>query len=141
MSQDRFDLLARQDHRQAHRRFRRLDPFEPRQRLPEDLLVEEQDRTLGLVLRRGRHPLRDREVGQERLNLRGPHVAGVPLVVMQHEAPDPVHVRLLGTDAVVLSPDPVAELVQETGLSFTHTDLRRCACFLVLGGTIIYPSA
>jgi len=28
------------------------------------------------------------------------------------------------------------DLVQKTGLSVTHIDLRRCACFPALGGTI-----
>jgi hypothetical protein len=126
MCQDRFDLRARQHDRQAGRPFCRLDAFEPRQRRPENFLVQEQDRTLGLVLRRGRHPLGHREVGQEPLDLRRPHVAGVSLVVMQYEAADPVYVRLLGPDAIVFAPDPVPNLVQQTGLSVTHTDLRRC---------------
>ena len=64
----------------------------------------------------------------------------MPLIVMQHETPDPIHVRLFGPDAVVLPADPVSDLVLQTGLSFTHTDFQRCACFLVLGGTIIHPS-
>ena len=68
------------------------------------------------------------------LDLRCPHVAGVSLVVMQYEAADPVHVRLLRPDAIVLPPDPVPDLVQQTGLSVTHIDLRRCACFPALGG-------
>jgi len=110
-------------------------------RFREDPLVEEQHRTLGLVLRRGRHPLRDREVSQECLDLRRSHVPGVSLVVMQHKASDPVHIRLLRPDAIVLPPDPVPDLVQQTGLSVTNTDLRRCARFSALGGTIIYPSA
>ena len=59
------------------------------------------------------------------------------LVVMQYEAADPVYVRLLGPDAIVFAPDPVPNLVQQTGLSVTHTDLRRCVCFPALGGTII----
>ena len=61
-------------------------------------------RALGLVLRRGRHPLCDRDVGQERLDLRRPHVVGVSLIVMQHEASAPIHVGLLRPDAVVLPP-------------------------------------
>jgi hypothetical protein len=116
MRQDRFDLLARQHDGQARRPLRRLDPFEPGERLPEDLLVEKQHCAFGLVLRRGRHRLRRCEMGQKRLDLRRPHLGGLSLVMMRHEAPDPVHVRLLGPDAVMLAPDPVPDLVQQTGV-------------------------
>ena len=33
---------------------------------------------------------------------------------------------------------PVPDLIQQTGVPITHTDLRRCACFPALGGTIIH---
>jgi len=42
---------------------------------------------------------------------------------MQYETADPVHVRLLGPDAVVLPPNPAPDLVQKAGLSVTHIDL------------------
>jgi hypothetical protein len=35
----------------------------------------------------------------------------------QHKASDPVHISLLGSDAVVLPPVPIPNLVQQTGLS------------------------
>ena len=54
---------------------------------------------------RGRH----REMRQECLDLRRPHVPGASLVVMQHKAPDPVHIRLLRPYAIVLPLDPVPE--------------------------------
>jgi hypothetical protein len=63
-----------------------LSQSSPTDFFEEAYFAEEQDRTLGLVLRRGRYPLRDRDVGQEALDLHCPHVAGVSLVVMQHEA-------------------------------------------------------
>jgi hypothetical protein len=43
--------------------------------------------------------------------------------IMQHEATDPFDVRLLGRDAVMLPPDAISDLVQQTGLSVTHGDL------------------
>jgi len=42
------------------------------------------------------------------------------LVVAQHEAADPGHVRLFGPDAVVLVPNPGRDLAQQTELSVTH---------------------
>lgn len=53
------------------------------------------------------------EVGQERLHFRRSQVLGVTLAVKEDEALDPVQVRLLGADAVVLEADDGAHLLQE----------------------------
>ncbi len=74
---------------QPRRPFRRLDAFEPRQRFRKHLLVQEQDRPLGLVLRRGRHAFRHREVRWVRNASisAAPRVAGVSLVVCKASHP------------------------------------------------------
>jgi hypothetical protein len=74
-------------------------------------------------------------VGQKRLDLRRPHVAEAPLIVC-----DTKRRSYFGPDAVVLPPDPISDLAQQTGLSVTHTDLRRCtglSAGVILKGLIL----
>src|SRR3954469_21621366 len=46
-----------------------------------------------------------------------PQLARVPLAMKQDEPPDPVDVRLLRSDTIVLDAQSVAELVQQSGLA------------------------
>jgi hypothetical protein len=39
----------------------------------------------------------------------------MPLVVKQDEAPNPIHVGLLGANAVILDPDALADAVEQQG--------------------------
>jgi len=57
----------------------------------------------------------DREMRQESLDLGFAHIARMALVVKQHEAPDPVHVGVLGPHAVVLSAGDLAYLLEQPG--------------------------
>ena len=45
------------------------------------------------------------EMGQKRLNLRGPHLLGVAFVVEKDIASHPVEVSAFGTNRVVFAPD------------------------------------
>jgi hypothetical protein len=56
------------------------------------------------------------QVGQEPLDLRFAHFLGVPLAMKQDVAPDPIHVGLLGADAVVLEADFCTNLIEQFGL-------------------------
>jgi len=58
-------LIARQHDRESLRRFRLVDPLEPRQLDTENLLVQKKERALRLVLRRRGDRASDREVGQK----------------------------------------------------------------------------
>ena len=53
------------------------------------------------------------QIAQKRGELRRAHLARVALVVKQDEPPDPLHISLLGTDAVVPHPDHFTHLVQQ----------------------------
>ena len=55
----------------------------------------------------------DRQVRQERLDLRRPERLRVALAVEKDEAFNPVDIRLLGPDAVVPEADLVADAVQQ----------------------------
>lgn len=101
------DFFAREDHRQALRRPGALDVFEPRQLDVEHLLVEEEQRALRLVLRRSGNVPRDRKMGQERFDFGRTGRRRVALVVEPDEASNPVDVRLLSAEAVVLQPNLV----------------------------------
>ena len=47
--------------------------------------------------------------------LKTPYLTGMPLVVIQYEASDRVDVGLLGSDAVVLAPDPTRSWSKRRG--------------------------
>src|SRR5690606_25950204 len=75
--------------------------------------VQEQQRRQRLVLRPGRHVALGRKQGQERLDLPLPDLPRVALAIDQDETPDPAHVRLLRTQAVMLQPQPLPPLVEQ----------------------------
>jgi hypothetical protein len=58
----------------------------------------------------------DGPVAQELFHLRRAQRGGMLLALEQDEALDPVHLRWLGTDAVVLEAELLAHLIQEAGL-------------------------
>ena len=93
--QDARHLLARQDHRQTRRHPGLLDAVEPRELDAEHLLVEEQQRALGLVLGRCGNPVAHRQRGQERLDFRRAESGRVALAMENDEASNPVAIRLL----------------------------------------------
>lgn len=91
----------RQHHRQAPRPLGLNRLIQPGQVDLQHLFVQIQQRRLGVVLRGGLHLPVYRQMAQEGLYLRRAHVLRVALAIEQDEAAHPVHVGLLGTDAVV----------------------------------------
>lgn len=114
LSEHLDDLLAGEHNRQSRRCFRLVDAIEPRQFDAEDLLVQEQDGTLCLVLRRCGDSANNREVGQKRLDLRRPQLDRVALAVKPDEAFNPIDIRLLGANAVMLEADLVPETIEQS---------------------------
>ena len=108
------DFLSREHDRQARRGLRRLDAFQPGQLDREDFPVQEQQRAARLILRRRGDMARDREIGEKRLDFRRAHRRRMALAVKMDVASNPVDIRLLGADAVMLQPDPMANLVEQT---------------------------
>ena len=90
-----------------------LHPVQPGQLDGQHLLVEEQQRALGLVLRTGRDVAHRRQVRQERLHLPRAHPGRVPLAVKKDEAFNPVQIGLLGAQTVVLDPDLLAHALEQ----------------------------
>ena len=111
--QDPDDLLARQNDGQPRRRARALDVLEPRELVLEDVAVQKQNRAFRLILRGRGDAAPDREVGQECLDVRGSELRRVALAVIDDEAFNPVDVRLLGADAVMLEADLFAHPVEQ----------------------------
>ncbi len=56
---------------------------------------------------------------QERLNFACPHIARMPnrpaIALLAYEKPYPIHIDLLGAEAIVHVPNTLAQLVQHTG--------------------------
>lgn len=51
---------------------------------------------------------------QKRFYLRSAHLGGVSFIMKQNEPPNPVDVNLLGPDAILLEPDAITHLIQQT---------------------------
>jgi len=102
-------LGARQHHGQTNRHLRLLDLVEPRQLGTQHLFVEKEQRALGLILRGCGHPAFDRQRGQERFDVGRPQLGRVAPAMEDDEALDPVAIGLLGADAVMPDPDPLAD--------------------------------
>src|SRR4029453_313834 len=75
--------------------------------MPRTFAVEKQQGVKDLILRRAGHLAGHGEMGQKRLDLRGPHLLGVAFVVEQDIASHPVEVGAFGTNRVVFAPDDV----------------------------------
>jgi len=49
---------------------------------------------------------------QERLHLRRPHLPWMPLAMKKDEPTNPLHIGVLGAQAVVLGSDPIPYLIE-----------------------------
>ena len=92
-----------------------LDAVEPRQFNAQDVLVHEQQRALGLVLRGRCYMLLDRQMRKECLDLRRGHRVRVPLAMEKDEAFNPVDVGLFGAQAVMFEANAIANAIEEAG--------------------------
>ena len=110
-----FHLLACEHHRDPPRGLGAHDVVHPRQFLAQHLLVEEEQRAQGLVLRRRGHVALDGQRAEEPGDLGGTHPGRMPLVVEQDEAPDPADVGLLGAQAAVSRAQGRAYAVEQAG--------------------------
>jgi hypothetical protein len=81
--QDGGDFLAGEDRRQARRRARSLDMFEPRQLALEHIPIEEEDRALGEVLRGCRDVVVDSQAREKGFDFRCSERFRVTLAVLQ----------------------------------------------------------
>jgi hypothetical protein len=87
--------------------------IQPREADFQYVAIQEEYGVQRLILRRGRDVTLRREIAQKRGELRCAHLSRVALAVKQDEAPDPLHICLLGTDAVVPKPDHLAHLIEQ----------------------------
>jgi hypothetical protein len=121
LSQHAPDVARRKDDRQTGRPPGTLNTVEPWQLDAENLPVQEQDRALGLVLRGGRDVPLHGQARQERLDVDCAELRWMALVVKMDEASNPVHVGLLGADAVVLEAHALANARQKPwGIGVMH---------------------
>jgi len=81
----------------------------------EDLLIQKQQGAAGLVLGGGGDVPGDGQIGEEAVDLGGPHLLGVPLAVKQDEATHPADVSLLGPQAVMQGPGRHPHPVEQPG--------------------------
>jgi hypothetical protein len=59
-------------------------------------------------------------MGEEGCNFCSAHLSRMPFVVEQDKTPDPVHIRVLGTDGVVFAVQGVTDLIEELFGSWFH---------------------
>ena len=59
--------------------------------------------------------IKARTQGEKRLDLGRPHVARMPLAVVQDETPNPLNILRFRADAVILGANPLAHLVEQFG--------------------------
>ena len=107
------DLRACEHHWQAYRHLRAPNAIEQRQFARQHLAVKEQQRALRLVLRRSGDLRVDSQVSEERFEVRTRQIRRMAIAMKADEVFDPVDIRLLGAEAVVLEADPVADLVEQ----------------------------
>ena len=108
------DLIASQDDGQALRALGPHHSVELSDLPVEDVAVEEEKGGERLILGRGAHAASRGEMGQERRDLRLPHLVRMPLAVEQDEPANPADVRLFGRPAVVPRSQCVANPVEES---------------------------
>jgi hypothetical protein len=88
------DLLAAQDHRQAHRCAGTRHLLDRADVVPQHLAIQKKQPAERLVLRRSTDPLTDGQPLQKRRDLRRAHRGRMPLLVKDDVSPNPVDIRL-----------------------------------------------
>ena len=73
-----------------------------------------------LILRRSGNAAVDRQMSQKAFDFGRLHLPGVAFAVKEDKAADPLDVSVLGADAVMLEPDAIPHLVQQTRLGWQH---------------------
>ena len=111
-------LRPRQHYRQPLRTLGPDHVLHPRQLDPQHLPVQEQQRRQRLVLGAGCNPVAAGQAGEKRLHRRPVQIAWMPWKPGPDIPANPVHIRLLGAQAVVLEPQPAPHLVQQPRLPF-----------------------
>lgn len=94
-SEEPRHLFSRQHDGQAPRSLGANELAEPGQIEAQHVPIQKEQRRQGQVLRGRRHASLHREVGEERGDLHGPDLGGVPALAEADEAADPSDVRLL----------------------------------------------
>jgi len=107
------DLIAGKYDRHANRCPRPAQRVHPGQFGAHDPSVQIEQRGKSLPVRRGRNLLHGRQVSKELLDRRTSKPSRVLQLVKSNEAPHPVDVSLLGTKAVVIVANTLADLIQQ----------------------------
>ena len=110
-------LVPRQHDRQALGRLGRLHSRQPGQFEAQGLLVKKQQRTLGLILRRRRHPPCNRQVRQKGRHLLSAQLARMPLARKDNKSSNPIYIRLFRTETVMSKAQAPAHIVQQARLA------------------------
>jgi hypothetical protein len=117
-------LRVREYDRQARRRLGANDTRKPRQINGEYFAVQEEERTLRLILRRCSDLAVGRELREELLDIASTEICRVAVLMEAKVPPNPIDVSFLGADTIVLVSDPIADLVQEARIGGWHDDAR-----------------
>jgi hypothetical protein len=106
-------LVASKHHRQTRGCFRAFHTLEPSDLLFKHLFVEEKKCAQRLVLRRSRYPTFPSQISEKLCHFRFRHLTRVPFIVKKNEPANPIHIRLLGSDAKMFAPDHVPNLIEQ----------------------------
>jgi len=102
MCEDAVDFVFRQDNRHSYRFFGAFYAVEPADLLLQHLFVKEEQRREGLVLGRGGDLAIACQSSKEGGYFDFGHFRRVPFAVKQNVAPNPLCIRLLCSNAVML---------------------------------------
>src|SRR4051794_18783504 len=115
MLEDFVDLISRKNYGKTCRFARAFHRIQPTDFLFEHLLVKKEQRAQRLILSRGSDVAIASQGGQKSCYLRFSHLGGVTFAVEKNVSPDPIDVGLLGSDAVMLQANDVADEIEQFG--------------------------
>ncbi len=113
--QQRQRLIPRQHGRQAHRLLRPRDLVEPGQLDPQHFAIKKQQRRQRLALRGRGYVALHRQTGQKGLHISLAQLARVTLAMKENVAFNPADICRFGTQAVMLQPQAITHLIQQSG--------------------------
>jgi hypothetical protein len=121
LAKQALHLVGRKYDGQSDRLLGAFNAVEPGQRGVQHLLVEEEDGALRLVLGRGCNLPWYGQIGQESFDVIGAEFRRMALAVKMDKSSNPVDIRVLGPNAVVLQAEAVADAdEQPRGLQSVH---------------------
>src|SRR4029453_1843395 len=111
MREDFVHFITSEDYGQTRRLLCAFDSFQPADFLFKNLFVKKQQCAQGLILSGSRDPAVARQISKKLGHFSFRPVAGMPFLVKQNEASDPIDITLFSPNTEMLASDDIANLV------------------------------